>query len=631
MATFMDRANNIARGPFQTRGTGSTTAVRAPSSPRRNLGNDQKGAGSMDRPGTAMSQASTGSSLMQLPRVSRKGGYGGFGPPAGRDPERRQNDFKRQPFERAGTFPKQNAPKEAPARTPSVPAQPPVHRREPGMDPDTGRKPPPPNLLTQQKDVPRIKLAREFEVGNPYDDSTTSVGGMNIYSPSSEQLSSPFSLGSITPPSTLHSFQQQPTLAVLGKDGAGFSDPAISDLQSSMDHVKPSDATRRNFGTETPYTSQGNDESHRRDNYGGLDRLQGPSPNEYYNPGQSASRNNYDRAPSRGDDYRSPQDASRRQPPLLPSAAFDAGSQSGKAAGRSHGSLPSPTFEPTLRKNDQRSRSTDRDATDRCRQDPYMYGNERNRDHFASERPRERSEEPNLHPNPPSSYPPPSTSTRFNSRAPRTNVDRGICRACGDPIRGKSICSADGRLTGKYHKACFVCTTCQDAFTTTTFYVHNDKPYCERHYHRANGSLCGKCKKGIEGEYLADEEGTKYHPNCFQCADCGLQLGDGYFDVSGTAYCEKDAWKRIQREHERELQRERAYSPHNPQPPAPGQWSRHERQRMAGLAGLSIGPKAGRSGIGLPPVGSMSGRLGMQGAPHAKPRLAKRMTRLGMI
>ncbi|KAI9844709.1 MAG: hypothetical protein M1837_005451, partial [Sclerophora amabilis] len=58
-----------------------------------------------------------------------------------------------------------------------------------------------------------------------------------------------------------------------------------------------------------------------------------------------------------------------------------------------------------------------------------------------------------------------------------TAVVKGNCRGCGDAIRGKSVSSADGQLTGRYHKHCFVCKTCKEPFETATFYVHNNAPY----------------------------------------------------------------------------------------------------------------------------------------------------------
>ncbi|KAJ6443192.1 GTPase Ryh1 [Purpureocillium lavendulum] len=128
-----------------------------------------------------------------------------------------------------------------------------------------------------------------------------------------------------------------------------------------------------------------------------------------------------------------------------------------------------------------------------------------------------------------------SPPTRSGLRDPLVLPSRGDCKACGLAIRGKSISSADGRLTGKYHKACFVCTTCSEPFSSTEFYVLGNKPYCEQHYHKLNGSLCGGCGRGIEGQYLEDEANIKYHPGCFRCLDCGRSLSDGYFEVDGRA------------------------------------------------------------------------------------------------
>lgn len=98
-----------------------------------------------------------------------------------------------------------------------------------------------------------------------------------------------------------------------------------------------------------------------------------------------------------------------------------------------------------------------------------------------------------------------------------TSGNKGNCRGCGEGIKGKSVSSADGRLSGRYHKQCFVCKTCKERFQTADFYVLNNYPYCERHYHQLNGSLCKACDGGIEGQYLETELKQKFHPGCFTC------------------------------------------------------------------------------------------------------------------
>lgn len=212
---------------------------------------------------------------------------------------------------------------------------------------------------------------------------------------------------------------------------------------------------------------------------------------------------------------------------------------------------------------------------------------------------------------------------------------RGNCKGCGLAITGKSISSADGRLTGKYHKACFVCTTCTQPFTSAEFYVLDDKPYCEHHYHKLNGSLCGSCASGIEGQYLEDEFAIKYHVGCFRCLDCGRSLSEGYFEVDGKSYCERDAWRRVQQ----------PWLSGKGQPIDPNGLMKGPPARSAsgsrppnGMVGLPshpaqrLGPGMGlpRPPYGMPPPGN---RLapGPLGPPGPRPRMNKRNTRLGMM
>lgn len=128
----------------------------------------------------------------------------------------------------------------------------------------------------------------------------------------------------------------------------------------------------------------------------------------------------------------------------------------------------------------------------------------------------------------------------MDNRRPKP-ASKGNCRGCSEPIVGKSVKDSSGRLTGRYHKQCFVCRTCADPFPTAEFYVFENSPYCEQHYHRLNGSLCGSCHSGIEGQYLETDSRQKFHPGCFTCSTCRIVLRDGYFDVNGQRYCDRHA------------------------------------------------------------------------------------------
>ena len=121
-------------------------------------------------------------------------------------------------------------------------------------------------------------------------------------------------------------------------------------------------------------------------------------------------------------------------------------------------------------------------------------------------------------------------------------ANKGKCRGCSEPIVGKSVKDSSGRLTGRYHKACFVCRTCRDPFPSAEFYVFNNSPYCEQHYHELNGSLCMTCNRGIEGQYLETDQRKKFHPRCFSCQTCRIILRDEYYEVGGKAYCERHAY-----------------------------------------------------------------------------------------
>ncbi|EED19765.1 LIM domain protein [Talaromyces stipitatus ATCC 10500] len=135
------------------------------------------------------------------------------------------------------------------------------------------------------------------------------------------------------------------------------------------------------------------------------------------------------------------------------------------------------------------------------------------------------------------------------SRPSTAGGQKRRCRGCGQGIVGKSVSSADGRLTGRYHKACFVCFTCRSPFETADFYVLDDHPYCSQHYHELNGSTCATCKQGIEGQYLETIENStygtgnpqKFHPDCLTCRTCRVVLRGDYFEWNGQVYCERDA------------------------------------------------------------------------------------------
>ncbi|RAL14328.1 LIM domain-containing protein [Aspergillus homomorphus CBS 101889] len=231
--------------------------------------------------------------------------------------------------------------------------------------------------------------------------------------------------------------------------------------------------------------------------------------------------------------------------------------------------------------------------------------------------------------------------------APRPSPrPKGPCRGCGEMILGKSVSSADGRLTGRYHRACFVCFQCKTPFQTADFYVLEDRPFCAQHYHERNGSLCATCHTGIEGQYLETVERRgrgpgdrqKFHPDCLKCRTCGIALNGDYFEWYGQVYCERDARQAAAASMPppRPPRSPRPMSPMGPPsgrgyPPPPGYGGR-------GRGRPPPGPRPGSAASQAPPIpmlrppGPGDGPYGAIGAlPSSRRFPERRTTKLMMI
>ncbi|KAH7326164.1 hypothetical protein B0I35DRAFT_127317 [Stachybotrys elegans] len=583
--SVMQRIGNIAPGPFDGSRTSSPGNRMLTQSPAP-----------MDRSGTPSSQ---GNGSMAPPRAPRKDGYGGFGP-------RSTNSDFDNGTPRSETFPRPSLPMAAPERRPSAPAfqseQPrPAssasrHMQRPSMGPDTSRPPPPrtSGLLAHKQQNPShssVDLAAEFGIGNPY--HTPSDSGSSGYSSQSNQPS-------------YASSQTSPTRSQPPRTPTDMGDMtrAMNDFHMGSS-LKVDQAYRGPLHTPSPRLDSPYAPS-----------FYGSSPKDILFPPNDLPMQDGLRTPN------SPRSFSQspRSPGLYPASPQDRPDtrwfDTRPFEPQRSETLPSPRQPQGL------PMPSRKDSLPELRRDAGQ-GMEGASGSLPS----------------PSMLPPPLAprAERKSSRDPGMPSSRGDCKSCRLPIKGKSISSADGRLTGKYHKACFVCTTCSEPFTSAEFYVLDDKPFCGRHYHKLNGSLCGSCKRGIEGQYLADEASIKYHVGCFRCLDCGQSLSNGYFEVEGRAYCERDAARRVAPPPTRSpggMGEPNQYSqggrPPNPrlEPPRP--------PRGFG-GGLPAGPRAGvrppygkpRPGQGIGPGMGMGPGMGL--APPRPLQMNKRMTRLGMM
>ncbi|KAJ8654715.1 hypothetical protein O0I10_009605 [Lichtheimia ornata] len=123
-----------------------------------------------------------------------------------------------------------------------------------------------------------------------------------------------------------------------------------------------------------------------------------------------------------------------------------------------------------------------------------------------------------------------------------------MCRACNRPVEREAVSAMDGKLQGKWHLECFGCHICHEEFPDNTFYVFENAPYCKRHYHQLNNSLCRTCDDPIEGPCAQTIEGWRFHPECFRCNVCRCAITDVYYMFERRIYCET---------HIRQLQRQR--------------------------------------------------------------------------
>ncbi|CAO3635864.1 unnamed protein product [Mucor hiemalis] len=122
------------------------------------------------------------------------------------------------------------------------------------------------------------------------------------------------------------------------------------------------------------------------------------------------------------------------------------------------------------------------------------------------------------------------------------------CKSCHGTIEKNAVSAMDGKLNGKWHLECFGCHTCHRPFPDNTFYVFDDLPYCKRHYHELNNSLCRQCSEPIEGQCAQTNENWRFHPNCFGCSVCHYPIVDTYYMYDRRIYCET---------HIRQLQRQK--------------------------------------------------------------------------
>lgn len=112
------------------------------------------------------------------------------------------------------------------------------------------------------------------------------------------------------------------------------------------------------------------------------------------------------------------------------------------------------------------------------------------------------------------------------------------CKGCHKIIGGASM-----EWRGLWHVQCLVCARCRAPLAERAFAEGDDgRPVCAQC--RIGSAQCSACAKPLEAGAFVSAGKKTFHPACFNCALCKVNLrGQPYADVGGHARCAKCANK----------------------------------------------------------------------------------------
>lgn len=117
--------------------------------------------------------------------------------------------------------------------------------------------------------------------------------------------------------------------------------------------------------------------------------------------------------------------------------------------------------------------------------------------------------------------------------AEKINQGKHSCAGCKKVIGGFSM-----EWKGAFwHTECFKCSSCRNPLVDRTFAEGDDGlPICSDC--RLGGAKCVSCLKPLEAGAFVTAGKHNYHPNCFNCASCRVNLrSKPYADVGGRILC----------------------------------------------------------------------------------------------
>jgi len=106
------------------------------------------------------------------------------------------------------------------------------------------------------------------------------------------------------------------------------------------------------------------------------------------------------------------------------------------------------------------------------------------------------------------------------------------CVGCGRAIRGQGVTVG----SAVYHKACFECSSCRKPIDGA-YFLHQGQFFCQP-CNEKKAPSCAKCRKKIYGKYFTLGEKI-FHHECFTCDICGtITEGRFFTDNDGRHLCE---------------------------------------------------------------------------------------------
>uniref|UniRef100_A0A8C7P5H0 LIM domain-containing protein n=1 Tax=Oncorhynchus mykiss TaxID=8022 RepID=A0A8C7P5H0_ONCMY len=109
------------------------------------------------------------------------------------------------------------------------------------------------------------------------------------------------------------------------------------------------------------------------------------------------------------------------------------------------------------------------------------------------------------------------------------------CERCKSGFApAEKIVNSNGEL---YHEGCFVCAQCFQQFPEGLFYEFEGRKYCEHDFQMLFAPCCHQCGEFIIGRVIKAMNNS-WHPDCFCCDICQAVLADvGFVKNAGRHLC----------------------------------------------------------------------------------------------